>query len=318
MIVSELLSMIASAVVDPMTVMLRLDHLKSRTIICSMIFGQSTTRASTVATCCSKDWTISTSVPMMQKKQGGGRDPLPAFFYFNLCKTFGSVPLIVTSQSGNEPGNRRPTLCPNRYGFAEGCGSAAINEHQWYRSTELGRTNKVGSRGLLARVYLFHTGCTTKHLCPPLTVPSLPTRWQKTLKDCIDNSGHKLMADFATFGLIPTNIPNPIILIPRTTIWTGMVKTGANKGNDVLYPLQPKSVWDTPNTVKQSGWFVLLSPWNRRQCGKQFPLGIGMGIQDSEPKDDGCIGKRLNLTMFVSKPLSSIPVTKLPLCLGCR
>jgi hypothetical protein len=28
---------------------------------------------------------------------------LRAFFYFNLCKTFGSVPLIVTSQSGNEP-----------------------------------------------------------------------------------------------------------------------------------------------------------------------------------------------------------------------
>lgn len=212
---------------------------------------------------------------------------LRAFFYFNLCKTFGSVPLIVTSQSGNEPQATADQLYAQIGTDLQKAvallPSTNINDIE---SSELGRTNKWVAEGLLARVYLFYTGYYNKTSMPTTDGTITADEVTKDLKDCIDNSGHKLMADFRDLWPYSNEYTKPDYPYSKDNDLNWYGEDGANKETMFSIRYNPKSVWDTPNTVSRNNQVDLFfSP--RETDGSvenNFPLGIGWGFGTVNPK----------------------------------
>ena len=123
---------------------------------------------------------------------------LRAYFYFDLCRLFGTVPLNTTSEAINKPRATSDEL----YAFIAQDLKDAIS---YLPSTKfgasgapaLGRVTKWAAEALMARVFLFYTGYYNKDSMP-LTGGGTVTKdnviaW---LEDCIQNSGHSLVPDF--------------------------------------------------------------------------------------------------------------------------
>ena len=230
---------------------------------------------------------ISFSSDAARNKVEGETRFLRAFYYFNLCKTFGNVPLIVTSQSGNEPQATADQL------YAQ-IGTDLLKAVTLLPSTSitkeepslLGHTDKWVAEGMLARVYLFYTGYYNKTSMPATDGTITAVEVTKYLKDCIDNSGHKLMADFRDLWPYSNENTKPDYPYSKSNDLSWYGEDGANLETMFSIRYNPKAVWDTPNTVSRSNQVDLFfSP--RETDGSvenNFPLGIGWGYGPVNPK----------------------------------
>lgn len=119
---------------------------------------------------------------------------LRAFYYFNLCQVFGTVPLILTTEAQNLPRATTEEL----YAQIASDLKAAINTFpaDRYPLFGEGHASKWAAEGMMARVWLFYTGFYGKNELPlaegGLVTKSEVVTW---LTDCIENSGHSLVTD---------------------------------------------------------------------------------------------------------------------------
>ncbi len=128
-----------------------------------------------------------------------------AFFYFRLAKFFGGVP-IITSVDGPKDGPRN-TMTETFARIASDL-KLAIETMPTITfpnipTSQYGHANKWVAQAYLGRVYLFYTGYMTNmegqatNTLPLADGGSLSASdVAGYLKDCIDNSGHKLADDF--------------------------------------------------------------------------------------------------------------------------
>jgi len=212
---------------------------------------------------------------------------LRAFFYFNLCKTFGNVPLIVTSQSGNEPQASADSLYAQMgTDLQKAIALMPSTPIGNIAASQLGHVNKWVAEGMLARVYLFYTGYYNKTSMPSTSGPITTDEVAKDLKDCIDNSGHKLMTDFRDLWPYSNSYTKPDYPYAKDNDLNWYGEDGANMETMFAIRYNPKSVWDTPNTVSRNNQVDLFfSP--RETDGSvenNFPLGIGWGLGTVNPK----------------------------------
>ncbi|MBT1702176.1 RagB/SusD family nutrient uptake outer membrane protein [Chryseosolibacter indicus] len=122
---------------------------------------------------------------------------LRAFFYFDLVRMFGNVPLITAPL---EPGEyEQPQATPEQVykQIAEDLKFAADNlpatPFTSIPSTEYGRVTKWAAESLLARVFLYYTGYYEKS-----DIEGVLTRAQilTYVDDVVNNSGHDLVPEF--------------------------------------------------------------------------------------------------------------------------
>lgn len=230
---------------------------------------------------------ISFSSEEAKNKIEGETRFLRAFFFFNLCKTFGNVPLILTSQSGNLPQapadslyahigadlRKAITLLP----------STNVND---IPLSELGHANRWVAEAFLARVYLFYTGYYNKTSMPTVDGMMITDEVTNDLKDCIEKSGYKLMPDFRDLWPYSNKYTKPDYPYSEDNDLNWYGEDGANKETMFAIRYNPKSVWDTPNTVSRNNQVDLFfSP--REVDGSvinNFPLGIGWGFGTVNPK----------------------------------
>jgi hypothetical protein len=121
-----------------------------------------------------------------------------AYFYFDLARMFGPVPLILETAPINIP----RTQVDEVYAQIAGDLKYAI-EHfeaikfQDMQKSELGHANKWAAQGLMARVFLFYTGYYNKESLPLTSGEGITKNeiigW---IDDCVINSGHDLWPDF--------------------------------------------------------------------------------------------------------------------------
>lgn len=121
-----------------------------------------------------------------------------AYFYFELTKMFGDVPLFDNSEVENIP------RTPAKEVFALIASDLkkatellpSVNYPSMLKS-QLGHATKWAAEGMLARVFLFYTGYYTTNSLP-LKEGGEITKAQviSYLEDCISNSGHQLVSDF--------------------------------------------------------------------------------------------------------------------------
>lgn len=123
---------------------------------------------------------------------------LRAYFYFNLSKFFGKVPLIITPLSGNEP---RAEVEKTYAQIASDLKMAS----EMLPSTPLasmdpardGHATKWAAESLMGRVFLFYTGTYNKTELPLVEGGAISKADAiKYLEDVRDNSGHSLVPKF--------------------------------------------------------------------------------------------------------------------------
>lgn len=120
---------------------------------------------------------------------------LRAWFYYQLATLFGDVPLTTSTEPENLPAATSEEL----YGQMASDLKTAIEimPNVPYDQIEDGRVTRWAAEALMARIYLFYTGFYQKDALPLADGGTVTKQnvidW---LGDCINNSGHHLVADF--------------------------------------------------------------------------------------------------------------------------
>jgi hypothetical protein len=117
---------------------------------------------------------------------------LRAFAYYELVQTFGGVPLRTTTDAINLP---RASVDEVYQLIGEDLAKAIElmpNRIYTFGSNMTGHATKAAAQALQARVFLFYTGRYGKTELPNGTTKA---KVISDLEDCINNSGHQLVAD---------------------------------------------------------------------------------------------------------------------------
>lgn len=118
-----------------------------------------------------------------------------AYYYFDLARMFGTVPLVLETTPQNLPKASPEEL----FGQIATDLLSAIEKlpSTPYSSSDIGRATKWAAQGMLARVFLYYTGVYGKTEIPLSETGSL-TKAEviNNIDNCISNSGHELADDF--------------------------------------------------------------------------------------------------------------------------
>lgn len=123
---------------------------------------------------------------------------LRAYFYFELSRMFGEVPLVTTPEALNLPKSPAEdtyaVIASDLMTAIEKIPAQSFNEMP---DADQGRITKWAAEAMMARVFLFYTGYYRKEALP-LPDGGSVTKQQVTdwIVDCIEHSGHDLVSDF--------------------------------------------------------------------------------------------------------------------------
>ena len=205
---------------------------------------------------------------------------LRAYYYLSLARFFGNVPLITTSLSNNPP----QASADEVYAQIASDLLAAINEMpstpaNELSSARLGHANRWAAEGLLARAYLFYTGYYQKESLTAADGTVLDNaKVAAYLKDCIDNSGYKLMPDFRNLWPYANKYSKADYKYASDNDlnWYGEGIDNLEFMFSIKY--SSKANWDDNNAYANNEACLFFSP--RESDGStanNFPLGIGWG-----------------------------------------
>lgn len=118
-----------------------------------------------------------------------------AFYYFDLARMFGTVPLILETEPQN-----LPIAAPEEL-FAQIASDLKLAIEKLpdtpYSANDIGRATKWVAQGYMARVFLFYTGVYNKTELPlPNSDKITKADVVNYVDECIERSGHELTSDF--------------------------------------------------------------------------------------------------------------------------
>ncbi len=218
---------------------------------------------------------------------------LRAFFYFDLSRMFGEVPLVTTAEAVNIP----KTPADQTYAFIASDLLAAIekipaeNVANMDRG-KIGRMTRWAAEALLARVWLFYTGYYGKNTLPTVDGGEITREQvQDYVADCIANSGHDLLSDFRNLW------PYSYVQDYKYTSDNGLQWAGDGNIEEVMaIKYSTLGTWDV---ISQKCNQVCLYYGVRGQSNYlyTFPFGQGWGFATVNPKlwedwDDNDIRKK--------------------------
>ncbi len=150
-----------------------------------------------------------------------------AYYYFDLARMFGTVPLVLETIPQNLPKATPEEL------FAQIASDFLIAIEKLpatpYSSSDIGRATKWAAQGMLARVFLYYTGVYGKtEISLPETGTLTKAEVISYVDDCIANSGHELVGDFR--NLWPYSYADNYSYTTENNLsWVG--EEGGNKEN---------------------------------------------------------------------------------------
>jgi len=166
---------------------------------------------------------------------------LRAYMYFDLCRLFGTVPLVLSTQAGSLPKASADELYS--------CILSDLKQAATLLpSTQLGDiaggerslANKWAAEALMARAYLFYSGYYKKESIQLTDGSSLGKQDViNYIEDCIKNSGHDLISDFR--NLWPYSYSNKEYGYAKDNnlMWIG--EDGANVETVFAWKYSPKA-----------------------------------------------------------------------------
>ena len=216
-----------------------------------------------------------------------------AFFYFDLSRMFGTVPLVTGPEAVNLP------KAPAEETFALIASDlvAAISLMPDTKASDMprsdnGRMTRWAAEALLARAGLFYTGYYNKDVMPTVDGAGL-TKAQVCayVDDCVANSGHDLLSDFRNLW------PYSHVQDYKYTSENGLQWAGDGNIEEVMaIKYSTLGTWDVISQ-KSNQVCLYYGVRGQRNYVYSFPFGQGWGFATVNPKlwedwDDADIRKR--------------------------
>lgn len=119
---------------------------------------------------------------------------LRAYFYFDLVRLYGNIPLILKTLSSSEYRQEQanPDEVYNQIVSDLQAAMATLPAYNELPASEAGRVTKSTAQGLLMRVWLYYTGYYQKAQLPTVSLQDMLT----ISEDLIKNSGHGLLSNY--------------------------------------------------------------------------------------------------------------------------
>ena len=211
-----------------------------------------------------------------QKIEGEARF-LRAYFYFDLCRFYGGVPLITSPQSENVPraaAEENYALIASDLEYAiEHLPAVAYSPAQ---VESLGRATKWAAEALMARVFLFYTGYYQKDALPLEGGSVTKDQVIGYLNDCIANSGHSLIPDFRNLWPYSNQYTKKDYAYSTDNDLNWVGENGANTETIFAIRYTPKATWGESWLCNRFNlYFSLREPASLEAI---FPLGVGWGV----------------------------------------
>lgn len=206
---------------------------------------------------------------------------LRAYFYFDLARMFGQVPLVLNPEPVNIPKASTTEL----YGqIATDLKTAiellpSVKFQDIDRAKDLGRVTKWAAEALMARVFLFYTGY-YQTATLPLADGSQITKDQVVtwIVDCVENSGHDLLPDFRNLWAY-SYVKDYKYTADNNLSWAG------DGTAETVFSIKYSSLandWNSPQ--QKSNQICLYSGFREQNYTKTFPFGQGWGMGTVNPK----------------------------------
>lgn len=202
---------------------------------------------------------------------------LRAYFYFDLCRLFGTVPLITST----EPVNNPRAAAADLYALIASDLKTAIEQlpstrYSAANNAELGRATKWAAEALLARAYLFYTGYYQQESMPLPEGSLSKTDVITYLDDCINSSGHDLVGDFRNLWPYSNVYTKKDYKYAQDNDLEWVGEEGGNIETVFAIRYSSKATWDYP-------WYnnevcLYSSPREPASVDDIFPFGIGWGV----------------------------------------
>ena len=202
---------------------------------------------------------------------------LRAYFYFDLCRLFGTVPLITST----EPVNNPRAAAADLYALIASDLKTAIEQlpstrYSAANNAELGRATKWAAEALLARAYLFYTGYYQQESMPLPEGSLSKTDVITYLDDCINSSGHDLVGDFRNLWPYSNVYTKKDYKYAQDNDLQWVGEEGCNIETVFAIRYSSKATWDYP-------WYnnevcLYSSPREPASVDDIFPFGIGWGV----------------------------------------
>ena len=243
------------------------------------------------------------------KKQARGEASfLRAYFYFQLCQMFGTVPLVISTKVENLPRAKQEDL------YAQ-IGTDLINAIEClpaipYSPSDasmLGRANHWDAEGMLARVFLYYTGYYGKKSMPLIDGTLTKEEVIKYIDDCVENSGYGLVPDFHSLWPYTneyTAKDYPFVK-ERNMHWVG--ESGNNLESMFVIKHSTQTSWNDGTSYRANRICLFFTPREGTDMMSNFPYGLGWGAGpvNSKTYTDWPVGdlRRDGSIMNVSKEM---------------
>ena len=206
-----------------------------------------------------------------------------AYFYFDLARMFGDVPLILSTERQNIP----RTPAEQVYAQIAEDLKFAIEHFESIRfqsipRSELGHVNKWAAEGLMARVFLFYTGYYNKESIALPAGGSVSkndvTGW---IDDCVANSGHDLLPDFR--NLWPYSYVNEDYKYAADNGLKWVGESGDNYEVVFAQKFSALASWDNWNSGYSNALNVFYGLRVQSDYRNTIPFGEGWGFGTVNP-----------------------------------
>lgn len=211
---------------------------------------------------------------------------LRAYFYFDLCRLFGTVPLIVSTEPVNKPRAKAEELYAQiASDLVTAIELLPATRYNPSDNARLGHATKWAAEALLARAYLFYTGY-YEQSSMPLVDGGVLSKEQviRYLDDCINNSGHDLVADYRNLWPYSNEYTKKDYPYAQENDLSWVGETGDNVETVFAIRYSAKATWDSNNPWYNNEVCLYSSPRESADISVIFPMGIGWGVGTVNPK----------------------------------
>lgn len=206
---------------------------------------------------------------------------LRAYFYFDLARMFGEVPMVLEPEPVNIPKTPANQLYAQ---IASDLKNAiemlpSVKFQDIDRGKDLGRVTKWAAEALMARVFLFYTGYYRTEALP-LADGGQVTKAEVTdwIVDCVKNSGHDLLPDFRNLWAY-SYVQDYKYTADNNLSWAG------DGSVETVFSIKYSALandWNSPQ--QKSNQICLYSGFREQNYTKTFPFGQGWGMGTVNPK----------------------------------
>ncbi|WP_272960508.1 RagB/SusD family nutrient uptake outer membrane protein [Barnesiella viscericola] len=206
---------------------------------------------------------------------------LRAYFYFDLARMFGEVPMVLEPEPVNIPKTPANQLYAQ---IASDLKNAiemlpSVKFQDIDRAKDLGRVTKWAAEALMARVFLFYTGYYRTEALP-LADGGQVTKAEVTdwIVDCVENSGHDLLPDFRNLWAY-SYVQDYKYTADNNLSWAG------DGSVETVFSIKYSALsndWNSPQ--QKSNQICLYSGFREQNFTKTFPFGQGWGMGTVNPK----------------------------------